>query len=136
MRNFTWKGTGAAALAATGLLLLGACGDDGDDEGTDDTEATGTDADDGGEGGGGGDGGGGLTIAGFAFSEVTAGAGATVAVTNEDGATHTVTSDDDAWEEVSVAGGESGELTAPSEPGDYAFHCEIHSSMTGTLVVE
>jgi plastocyanin len=132
MLNSTWKRTGTALLAS-GLLVLGACGDDGDDDdaGTDDTTDE-TAADDGGDGGDAG----GLVISGFSFGDVSAAAGATVAVTNEDGAPHTVTSDDDAWEEVQVGGGGTGEFTAPSEPGDYAFHCEIHTTMTGTLVVE
>jgi plastocyanin len=135
MRN-TWKRTGAAALAVTGLLVLGACGDDGDD-GDDDASGGGEGTEAPGDTGGGEPAGGdGLTISGFSFSDTTAAAGATVAVTNEDSATHTVTSDDDAFEELSLGGGESGELTAPSEPGEYAFHCEIHTTMTGTLVVE
>jgi plastocyanin len=133
MRNSTWKRTGIVVLAS-GMLLLGACGDDDDDGATDTTAA-----DDGGSdttAAGGEGGGAGLTISGFAFGDVTAAAGDTVSVTNEDGAPHTVTSDDDAWEEVQVGGGGTGEFTAPSEPGEYAFHCEIHTTMTGTLVVE
>jgi plastocyanin len=128
----TCKRAGAVLLTA-GLLAVGACGDDDGDDGAADTSGVGDQGDqvEGGDGGGGG-----LVISGFAFPDVTAAAGSTVAVTNEDGASHTVTSDDDAWEEVQVGGGGTGELTAPSEPGDYAFHCEIHPSMTGTLVVE
>jgi plastocyanin len=132
MRNSTWKRTGTALLAF-GLLVLGACGDDGDDGDASTGDTTDTTAASGGDTGADG---GGLTISGFAFSEVSAAAGDTVAVTNEDGTTHTVTSDDDSWEEVRVEGGASGEFTAPSDPGEYAFHCAIHTSMTGTLVVE
>jgi plastocyanin len=135
MRNSTWKRSGTVLLASA-MLLLGACGDDGDDDGgaSDTTAADGggssdTTAADGG-------GGAGLTISGFSFGDVSAAAGSTVAVTNDDGAPHTVTSDDDAWEEVQVGGGGTGEFTAPAEAGEYAFHCEIHTTMTGTLVVE
>lgn len=142
MRNSS-KQAGAVAFALAGLLFLGACGsdDNDDDAGTDTDTDTGseptepTDSSDTTDGGGSG-GDASITISGFSFSEVTAAAGATVAVTNEDGAPHTVSSDDDAWEEASVAGGASGEITAPSEPGEYAFHCEIHPTMSGTLVVE
>ena len=136
----------SALLLAAGLLFgLGACSDDSDDDAADDagTETT--------EGGGSAepdDGAttedteaeasddGGIVISGFTFNAVTVAGGASVAVANEDGSTHTVTSDDDAFEEVSLGGGESGELTAPSEPGEYAYHCEIHRNMTGTLTVE
>jgi len=135
----------AAGLLAVGLVFgLAACSDDEDeDEGA--TEATEATADPGdteageaeeGEAEEGAGGGSGITISGFAFSEVTAAPGATVTVTNEDAAPHTVTADDEgAFEEVRVDGGSSGELTAPSEPGEYPFHCEIHRNMTGTLVV-
>jgi plastocyanin len=27
-------------------------------------------------------------------------------------------------------------LTAPTEPGEYAFHCKYHPSMHGTLTVK
>jgi plastocyanin len=131
MPNTTWKRL-STVLLLSGAVALGACSDDdgGDDDaadGGDDTteETTGDDAS--GEGG--------ITAEGFAFNDATVAAGATVTVTNADGATHTVTADDGEFD-VSVSGGESGEFTAPSEPGDYAFHCEIHTSMTGTLTVE
>ena len=35
---------------------------------------------------------------------------------------------------VEGAGG-TADLTVPSEPGTYAVHCEIHSTMTGELTV-
>ena len=133
MPNTTWKRL-STVLLLSGVVALGACGDD--DEGAD---ATGDDTTEETTGDGGSDDGasgeGGITAEGFAFNDATVAAGATVAVTNADGATHTVTADDGEFD-VSVSGGESGEFTAPSEPGEYAFHCEIHTSMTGTLTVE
>lgn len=77
-----------------------------------------------------------LTISGFAFAEgVTGSAGSTITVVNEDSATHTVTAHDGAFD-VTVEGGQSGELVLPAEPGSYDFHCNIHASMQGTLTVE
>ena len=38
--------------------------------------------------------------------------------------THTVTSDDGKWDSIELEGGSTGTVTAPSEPGDYSFHCE------------
>ncbi|MGZ8747559.1 MAG: cupredoxin domain-containing protein, partial [Mycobacterium sp.] len=35
-----------------------------------------------------------------------------------------------------VDGGEQGTLTAPAEPGEYAFYCVYHPSMKGTLIVK
>ena len=141
MRTSTWYRRSLTAMLASGLLFgLGACSDDSGDDGDDTSGAEDDGAgegDDGGEDDGddGSSSSGGITIAGFEFEGATVAAGATVAVTNEDSTTHTVTSEDDLFD-VSVSGGESGELTAPSEPGSYAYRCAIHSSMQGTLVVE
>lgn len=56
-----------------------------------------------------------------------------LSVTNRDGFTHTVTSDSGAFD-VTVEGGTKEKLPSLS-PGTYAFHCNIHTSMHGTLVV-
>lgn len=139
MRTSTWYRRSLTAMLAAGVLVgVGACSDDSGDDG-DDTggvEDDGAGEDDGGdEGDDGSASSDGITIAGFEFEGATVAAGATVSVTNEDSTTHTVTSEDDLFD-VSVSGGESGELTAPDEPGSYAYRCAIHSSMQGTLVVE
>ena len=78
-----------------------------------------------------------MVASGFDFSptELTVAAGSAIAVSNEDGATHTFTIDD-ADIDQELAGGESAEVTAPSEPGSYDFRCRIHSNMQGTLTVE
>ena len=72
----------------------------------------------------------------FSLTSITVPAGADVAVENSGSATHTVTADDGSFDSGKVAGGSKGSFTAPSTPGEYAFHCEIHSSMTGTLTVK
>jgi plastocyanin len=76
----------------------------------------------------------GVTIAGFGFNTgdgVTAGVEFTV--TNDDPASHTLTEVGGAFS-VGVSGGEVGTLTIDT-PGTYQVICEIHSSMSGTLVV-
>ncbi|MGH9247513.1 MAG: cupredoxin domain-containing protein [Acidimicrobiales bacterium] len=141
-----------------GILVVGvaACGGDDDDAADGGTETdTGsgsgpgddTSGDDGDYGGGGDEGGGdggdaaesevgAITIEGFAFaSMIEARPGAALTITNHDGEAHTVTADDGAFD-VDVQPDGTAELIAPAEPGDYAFHCAIHSSMTSTLVVK
>ena len=79
----------------------------------------------------------GITMKDTAFS--VAGpvkAGATVNIKNDDSFTHTVTSDDGTSFNVSVDGGKSATITAPSKAGSYKFHCNIHSTMKATLTVE
>lgn len=124
---------GAVALA----LALTACGDDDDDEAASSaTTASTADAPDGEAPDDDTAGAATIEAKDFALTSITVAPGAEVEVVNGDGAAHTVTSDDDLFDSGSVAGGETGTFTAPSEPGEHAFHCEIHPSMTGTLTVE
>jgi len=76
-----------------------------------------------------------ITIQNFKFSAVTVKPGATVTVKNMDSVTHTNTADQGAWNTGDIAGGQSKTFTAPTKPGSYAFHCSIHTYMTGTLTV-
>ncbi len=125
----TFLRIGGVLIACT--LVLGACSDD-DDDGDDAATATPTGAaattgvpaspDT-------------VTIKDFAFSALTTKAGTKVTVKNDDSTTHTYTAEDDAFDSGRVDAGKSAEITAPSTPGKYEVHCEIHSSMTGTLVV-
>lgn len=78
-----------------------------------------------------------ITIDNFAFeSGVSAVAGSTLSVTNADGAPHTLTARDGEFDTGLLGSGESGDITLPSTPGTYAFFCELHPSMTGTVTVE
>ena len=78
-----------------------------------------------------------VTIKGFAFSPgtVTIAAGQDVEWANEDATNHTATADDGTWDTQTIAAGETTSLTFDT-PGTYPYHCAIHSSMHGTLVVE
>jgi plastocyanin len=76
-----------------------------------------------------------ITIGNFAFSGVTEVAvGTTVTVTNTDGTPHTWTAEDDSFDSGAIAPGESFEFTF-TEAGDFAFFCNFHPSMTGTITV-
>jgi predicted lipoprotein with Yx(FWY)xxD motif len=78
-----------------------------------------------------------VTIQNFAFSPqtITVTPGTTVIWTNKDSANHTVTSDTDAWPD-------SGNLATNrtfshtfANAGTYTYHCALHPSMTGKVIV-
>jgi len=75
-----------------------------------------------------------VTIKGFAFSPKTlqVKAGSKVKVTNKDGTTHTFTANKGAFDTGDIDGGSSATVTV-KKPGTYAYHCNIHSSMKGTI---
>ncbi len=75
----------------------------------------------------------GLTISGNTFSAASVVANTEFPIVNNDGVGHTVTDDGGAFD-VAVGGGATEPLTIP-EPGTYRIHCEIHSSMQGTITV-
>ena len=78
-----------------------------------------------------------ITIASMNYGDpVTVPPGAQIAIKNNDSVEHSVTSDTAGKFTVDVDGNEQGTLTAPSEPGEYAFHCKYHPSMHGTLIVK
>jgi len=65
---------------------------------------------------------------------LTASVGDVVGWTNDDSAPHTVTMDDGACDTGQIAGGASGALVF-NAAGTYAFHCEVHPDMAGTIEV-
>jgi plastocyanin len=80
-----------------------------------------------------------ILIQNFAFSPatLTVKAGTAVTWTNRDGADHTITADPGApagFGSGNLASGASYSFTFTS-PGTYTYHCSIHPSMKGTIVV-
>ena len=127
------------------LLVVGvaACGDDDDAQATGDGGTTTTADDAGGQYGDTTSGGdadaeaGAIVAVDFELSDTTVAPGAEIVLQNDGDAKHTATSDEDGLFDLEAdAGSTSEEGVAPDEPGEYTFHCEIHSSMTATLTVE
>ena len=85
---------------------------------------------------GSGAGGASATIIDNAFqpTSITVKAGSTVTWKNTGSGTHTVTAGDGSFDSGQVAAGSSFQHTFATA-GTFAYHCTIHSSMTGTVVV-
>lgn len=75
-----------------------------------------------------------VAIHNFVFdpASITVADGESVRFVNHDTARHTATADGGAFE-LDLAGGEEG--TVKVDPGTYQYHCKLHASMRGTLVV-
>jgi plastocyanin len=121
------------------VLAFGACGGgDDDDAASDAGGATTTSAaakgDDSGAAPATGDK---VEIVDFAFKpgDLKVTAGTKVTFTNGDGFAHTATADDDSFDSGQLQKGESFDFTF-DKAGTYAYKCDIHNSMTGTIVVE
>lgn len=124
-------------LAGLLLFALSACSsDDSNDSGSPDTTAA---SDSGVDTTAAADTGGDPTapvIEGFAFNPdpIEIGQGDTVTWTNNDDFAHTVTADDDSFDSGNIESGATFEQTF-DETGDFTYHCNIHSQMTGTVTV-
>ena len=76
-----------------------------------------------------------ITIADFSFSGVTeVPVGTTVVVTNTDPSSHTWTAGDGTFDSGSLSQGDTFEFTFDTV-GEFAFACNFHPSMTGTITV-
>ena len=77
-----------------------------------------------------------VEIAGFAYAPrtVTIEVGDSVTWTNADAQGHTASADDGSFDTSSIANGAS-ESIAFTAAGEYAYHCEFHPDMAGTVVV-
>ena len=78
-----------------------------------------------------------LTIADMGYGEpITVAPGAKITIKNNDSVEHSVTSRTEGQFSVDVEANGQNTLTAPTTPGEYAFHCKYHPSMNGTLIVK
>jgi plastocyanin len=79
----------------------------------------------------------GVTIKGFTFgpTTLTVSPGTTVVWMNEDSTGHTVTAVDGSFDSKTLDSGATFSQAFPTV-GTFAYHCTIHSSMTGTIVVK
>ena len=77
-----------------------------------------------------------ITIADMAFGQpLTVAPSTQINIANNDSVEHSVTSDTAGAFDQDVDGHEKATLTAPSQPGEYPFHCSYHPTMKGTLIV-
>jgi plastocyanin len=142
MHPSTFTARRAALMAATVAFLvsgLAACGsDDSSDTAGGTTTESASDGEYGSTDGDTAEGTDGTIVAeDFSLTDITVAPGAEIVLQNDGAATHTATADDGSFDLGEVAGGETSDPgTAPTTPGEYPFHCEIHDSMTATLTVE
>ena len=78
-----------------------------------------------------------VSIASFSFqpATLTVSVGTTVTWTNNDSASHTVTADDGSFKSGTLGKGGTFSQTFATA-GTFAYHCNFHSSMTGTITVQ
>jgi plastocyanin len=70
----------------------------------------------------------------FQPADITVDVGDTVTWTNNSDAPHTVTADDDSFDLDGIDAAETASQTFDTA-GEFAYHCEIHPYMTGTVTV-
>jgi plastocyanin len=77
-----------------------------------------------------------VTIKDFAYSPdtITVAIGTTVTWTNEDSVNHTVTSQTGLFDSGPLSNGKTFSFTF-NTAGDYEYHCTIHPSMVGHVIV-
>lgn len=78
-----------------------------------------------------------ISIANFAFNpkNTTIAIGNTVVWTNTDDVVHRVVADNGFFDSGNLTKGQTFTYAFPA-PGIYAYHCAIHPSMTGTIIVK
>jgi len=78
-----------------------------------------------------------VNISGFAFVPQTlrVATGTKVTWTNNDSVNHTITSNDNLFESGTISKGATFSFTF-TQSGTFEYHCKIHPSMTGKIIVE
>jgi plastocyanin len=78
-----------------------------------------------------------VSISGLAFhpATVTVNVGDTVTWTNNDGVSHTATADGGSFDTGTIGNGSSASETF-NTAGTFAYHCSVHPTMQGSVVVE
>ena len=76
-----------------------------------------------------------FTVANYMFPPSTVVPGAKIEAVDGDDEPHTVTFDDGSFTTATFDKTYPVTFTAPTKPGTYAFHCKVHPSMHGTIVV-
>lgn len=78
-----------------------------------------------------------ISIENFKFSPqlLTVPAGTKVVWRHNDAASHTIVSDEGIFESGTLTRGEEFSFVF-SQPGNYDYHCGIHSSMKGKIIVQ
>ncbi|HVZ58847.1 MAG TPA: cupredoxin family copper-binding protein [Patescibacteria group bacterium] len=78
-----------------------------------------------------------VAIKNFAFGPgtLTVKVGTTVTWDNQDSVAHSAVADDGTFDTKLLSPGEKGSFTF-TKAGTYTYHCGVHPSMTGTIVVE
>jgi plastocyanin len=71
----------------------------------------------------------------FSPNPLTVPAGTSVTWRNNASLAHTATSDSGAWSTGVLAPGQTSSAITFSSPGSFTYHCSIHPSMHGTIVV-
>ncbi len=78
-----------------------------------------------------------VSIANMAFSpsSLTVLKSTTVTWKNNDGVAHTATDDNGTWNTGTIQPGASASITFNTS-GTFTYHCSVHPSMTGTIIVQ
>ena len=77
-----------------------------------------------------------VVVAAFTFSNPgPVPAGTELIVTNADSVPHTLTAVDGSFDSGLLAPGDQVRLIVPATPGTFDFFCEVHPSMTASLIV-
>jgi plastocyanin len=71
----------------------------------------------------------------FSPGTITVKTGTTITFKNSDNVAHTATADGGSFDTGNIGAGASATVTF-SSAGNFPYHCNYHSGMTGTVVVQ